>query len=147
MLYYTHNYNTRSTQKARFDTKMLGSTKKCPVRQKCPPQHASVDIDIINPPPPPPPLLWEIFLFQFYLNISFLRTQRNENEIILIWIQIYSISLWNLKFNYSSLFVMTIMSATINWCCRYSKIILPIFAFSFDCSIKIWQARSSLLIQ
>ena len=49
-----------STQKARFDTKMPGST------QKCPPQHASLDIAIIkHPPPPPPPPMWEIFFSDF----------------------------------------------------------------------------------
>ena len=72
-IFLLHNmihYNTRSTQKkpgltakymarhkkARFDTKMPGST------QKCPPQHAPVDIVIIKHPPP---LLWEIFFPNF----------------------------------------------------------------------------------
>ena len=34
------------------------------------------------------------------------------------------------------------MSAAIDKCYRYGRIILPIFAFSFDCSIKIGHVRS-----
>ena len=48
-------------KKARFDRKMPGSTEKCP------PQHASVDIAIIKHTPPPPPVR-NIF-FQFYSDI------------------------------------------------------------------------------
>ena len=77
------NHNTRSTQKspvrqqnARFDTKKPGST------QKCPPQHASVDIAIINPPPS----CEKYFFFQFYSNILFLRTHK-EIKMKLYWYQ------------------------------------------------------------
>ena len=85
------------------------------------------------------------YSFQFYSNILFLRTHR---EIIFeqwnyIDIQIYLISLWNMKCNYSFLFVMIIMSTTIDKCYWCGKIILPTTAFYFDCPIKIWHTRIS----
>ena len=55
---------------------MPGST------QKCPPQHAPVDIAIINPPPPPPSC--EKYFFEFYSNILFLRTNI-EMKMKLCW--------------------------------------------------------------
>ena len=65
-------------KKARFDSKMHGSTQKCPVRQKkmpgstqkCPTQNAPVDIAIIKHPPPPCcekyffPTLCQYFVFE-----------------------------------------------------------------------------------
>ena len=112
---------------ARFDTKMPGST------QKCPPQHESVDIAIIKHPPTPCEKYFFPILFKYFV---FKNSYRNENEIILIWIQIYSISWWNLKCNYSFLFGMTIMSTAINKCYRCSRIILPISAFLLIAPLK-----------
>ena len=64
-----HN-NTRSTQKARFDSKMHGSTQKCPDDTKMPTLHASVDIAIIKYPPS-----CEKFFFSNFIQIFlFLRT-------------------------------------------------------------------------
>ena len=72
-----HKKNMVRRQNAWFDTKKPGST------QNWPPQHASVDIAIIKHTPP----VRNIF-FQFYSNSLFFKNQwRNENEIILIWIQ------------------------------------------------------------
>ena len=134
-------------KKNRFDTKMPGltqnawlDTKKCPVR------HKNAQFDTKSPASmhqltlplstPTPPLVGKIFLSNFIQGF-FKNPYRNENEIILISIQIYLISIWNLKCHYYSfLFVMTIMSAAINKCHWYGRIILPISAFSFDCSIK-----------
>ena len=63
------NYNTCSTQKkARFDTKMPGSTQKCPT------QHASIDIAIIKHPPP---FYWNYFLFFFVLKNPYINLKKN----------------------------------------------------------------------
>ena len=55
--------------------------------QKCPPQHAPVDIAIINPPP----LMWEIFFSNF---IPILRTNR-EMKMKLYWYE-FKISIFNI---------------------------------------------------
>ena len=47
-----------------------------------------------------------------------------------------------MKCNYSFLFVMIIMPATVNKCNQYGSINLPTSAFSFDCSMKIWHTSS-----
>ena len=87
------HYNTLSTpkcmvghKKARFDTKMPGST------QKCPPQHASVDIAIIKHHPHPP--VRSIF-FQIYSNILFLRTIR-EMKMNLYWYEFMNSNIFNI---------------------------------------------------
>ena len=117
-------------KKARFDTKIpvlrknTWFNRKMPdSREKCPTQHASIAIAIIKHLPPSS----ENFFYQFYSNILFSTTHR---EIIYekwnhIYIQIYLISLWNMKCNYSFLFLMIIMSAAINKCHWYGSIILP----------------------
>ena len=64
---------------------MPGST------QKCPPQHAPVDIAIIKHPPAPPV---RIFFFQFYSNILFLRTNR-EMKMKLYWYE-FKINIFNI---------------------------------------------------
>ena len=82
--------------------------------------------------------------FPHLLKYFVLRTHR---EIIhekwnYIDIQIYLISLWNMKCKYSFPFVMIIMSAAIDkyyWC---GSLILPTSVFSFDCSNKIWHTHS-----
>ena len=137
-------------QKARFDSKIHGSPQKSPVRHKnawfdtkCPPQHAPVDIAIINPPPPPRPFC-EKYFFQNSFQYFVLRTNR-EMKMKLYCYEfklVYSISLWKLKCNNSFLFVMAITSAAINKCYRYGRIFCQISAFSFDCSIEIWHART-----
>ena len=134
-------YNTRSIQKKPGSTakcmvrhKKHGSTQKGPVRHKnAPPSMHQLTLPLsLSTPPPPPPLF------------CFKNPQRNEKEIIFIWIQIYSISLWKLICNYSFLFVMTIMSAAINdtGTAEYSAY----FCISLDCSIKIWHERRAELI-
>ena len=120
-------HSTRSTQKARFDSKMHGSTQKSLVRHKnarfdtkmpslaCISWHCHYQTHT-------PQLPWEIFFIQFYSNIlAFKNPLRNDNEIILIWIHIFSISLWNLKCNLSCLFVKTIISAAIDKCYGFGK--------------------------
>ena len=80
------------------------------------------------------------FFLNFYSNNLFFRTHRKiiYEKWNYIDIQIYLISLWNMKCNYSFLFVLIIMSAAIDKYYWYGSIILPTSAFSFDCSIKIW---------
>ena len=83
-----HNYNTCSTHKiARFDSKMYGSTQKSPV------QHKNARFDTKMPSPAciswhcryqTPPFMCEIFCFQFYSNILFLRTN-TEMKMKLYW--------------------------------------------------------------
>ena len=133
--------NTHSTQKslvrhqnAWFDTKKPGSTQKCPVQHK----NALPSMHQLTLPLSPPTRHVRYIFFQFYSNILFLRTHRemNENEIILIWIQIYSISLCKLKCNYSFLFVMTIMSAAINKCYRYGRIFCQFLHFLLIAPLK-----------
>ena len=80
------HYNTHSTQKTQFDTKIHGSTEKCPVWQKkaLPSMH-QLSLPLSKTASPLP--LRNIF-FQFYSNILFLRTHRKlymKNEIILIF--------------------------------------------------------------
>ena len=83
-----------STEKTRFDTKMPGLT------QKCPPQHAPVDIAIIKHTTPPP--VRNIFL-QFYSNILFLRTNK-EMKVKLDWYE-FKINIINIiKIKMLSLF-------------------------------------------
>ena len=97
------------------------------------------------------PLLWsnnppssEKYFFPIYSNILFLRTHREMiyEQWNYIDVQIYLTSLWNMKYSYSFLFVMIIISAAIDTCYWYGSAILPTAAFSFDCSIKIWHTRS-----
>ena len=64
---------------------MPGST------QKCPPQHAPVDIAIIKHPPAPS--VGNIF-FQFHSNILFLRTNR-EMKMKLYWYE-FKTSIFNI---------------------------------------------------
>ena len=120
-------------KKARFDI-------KCPVRyKKALPSMHQLTLPLSNTP-----LSCEKYIFQFYSNILFSKTHR-EMKMKLYWYEFKYIQYHceiSLKCNYSFLFGMTIMSAAINKCYRYGRIILPIFAFSFDCSIKIWYARS-----
>ena len=66
---------------------MPGSTQKCPT------QHAPVDIAIIKHPPP---LLWEIF-FSNFIAIFFLRTNR-EMKMKLFWYE-FQISIFNIILN------------------------------------------------
>ena len=93
-------------------------------------------LPLSNTPPFPPKNIF----FNFYLNNLFFRTHRKiiYEKWNYIDIQIYLISLWNMKCNYSFLFVLIIMSAAIDKYYWYGSIILPTSAFSFDCSIKIW---------
>ena len=108
---------------------MPGST------QKCPPQHASVDIAIINHPLRP--AVRNIF-FQFFSNILFLRTNR-EMKMKLYWyefkINIFNI-IWILKCNHSSLFMMAIMSAAINNFYRYGRIFCQFLHFLLIAPLK-----------
>ena len=133
MLHLLH-YNTRSTQKspvreqnAWFDTKKPGSTQKCPVPHKnALPSMNQLTLRLSNIPLP---LMWEIFFFQFYSNILFLRTNR-EMKMKLYWYELkISISFWKLKCNHSFLFVMAIMSAAINKCYRYERIFCQFLHF------------------
>ena len=108
---------------------MHGLTQTCPI------QHASVAIVIIINSP----ILREMCFPNFIQIFCFFRTHR-EMKMKLYW---YSSILSNiLKYNYSFLFVMIILSAAINKSYRYGSIILPTFEFPLDCSIKIWHARS-----
>ena len=153
--YLVMNYNTRSTQKspvrqqnASFETEVPGSTQKCPVRHTKMPSPACISWHCHHQTPPLPPLLWWTFFFSILFKyFVFKNPYRNENEIILMWIKIYSISLWNLKCIFSFLFVMTIRSAAINKCYRYCKMFCQFLYFLFDCSIKTWHASSALLAQ
>ena len=70
------------------------------------------------------PLPQRNIFFQFDLNIVFLRTHR-KLKWNYIDIEIYLISLWNIKCKYHFLFVMIIMSAAINKCYCYGSIVLP----------------------
>ena len=47
-----------------------------------------------------------------------------------------------MRYSYSYLYVMIIMSVAITKCYWYGSIILPTSVFSFDCSIKIWHTLS-----
>ena len=77
-------------KKARFDSKMHGSTQKSPVRHK----DARFDTKMPSParpswychhqPPPPPPTPVRNNFFQFYSNILFWRTDR-EMKMKLYW--------------------------------------------------------------
>ena len=82
-------------KKARFDTKMPGSTQKCPL------QHASVDIDIINPPPPS---CGKWFFFQFHSIIWFLITH-GEMKMKLYWYEFKYIRYHNENWNITILFL------------------------------------------
>ena len=95
-------YNTRLTQKARFDSKMHGSAQKSPVRHK----NARFDTKMRSPAciswhchyqTSPTPLLWEMFFFQFHSNILFLITHR-EMKKKLYWYEFKYIRYenWNL---------------------------------------------------
>ena len=107
------------TTKCMFDTKNTGFDTKLPgSTQKCHPQHASVGNTIIRHLPHSV----ENICFQFWSNILFKKKKRNDNEIMLILIQIYSIWLPNLKCNDYFLLVMIIMSAATNKCYRCGRI-------------------------
>ena len=70
-----------------------------------------------------PPSLWEIFfpiLFKYFVSMKPMEKWKWNH----IDIQIYLISLWNMKCNYSFLFVMITMSAAINKCYLYDSMIL-----------------------
>ena len=125
-------YNTRSIQKSPVRQQNACSTQKSPVG------HKNARLDTKMPSPAciswqchyqTSPLLWDIFFpisFQYFV---FKNPWRNENEIILIWIQIYQISLWKLKCHYSFLFMMTTMSAAINKCYRYGRMFCQFLHF------------------
>ena len=124
-------------KKALFDTNMSRSTHKCVVRHqhaqfdtKCHTQHASVAIVIIKHPHPPS--FEKCFFFSVLFKYFVLKNPWRNEKCNYIDIQIYLISLWNMKCNYSFLFVMIILSAAINKCYWYDSIILPTSAFSFD---------------
>ena len=71
-VHYAHIITLVRQKKARFDSKMHGSTEKSPVRQK----NARFDRKMPSPEciswhchyqtSPPPPLLWEIFFSNFF---------------------------------------------------------------------------------
>ena len=111
-------------KKARFDTKMPGST------QKCPPQHAPVDIAIIKHPPAPSV---RIFFSNFIPIFCF---YRKWNYIDINSKLVYSISLWKLKCNHSFLFVVAIMSAAIDECYRYGRILCQFLHFLLIAPLK-----------
>ena len=85
-------------KKARFDSMMHGSTQKSLVWRKNArfntkmPSQACITSHCHYHPSPTP--LWDLFFKYLFKNPC-----RCENEIILIWTQIYLIS-WNLKCNY-----------------------------------------------
>ena len=85
--------------------------------------------------------MWKIF-FSDFIQIFCFYEHIEKWKWYDIDIQIHSISLWNLKYDYSFLFVMIIMSAAISKCYLYGSIILLISVFYFDYSIKICHARS-----
>ena len=138
-------HNTRSTQKPSL-------TQKCPVRHKgtwfdtkCPVWHKNALPGMPQLPLPLSnilPLPLRNIFFNFYLNILFNKKPIENWKWNNVDIEIYLISLWNMNYNYSFLFVMILMSAAINKYYWYGSIIRPTSAFSFDCSIKIWNARS-----
>ena len=123
-------------KKARFDSKMHGSTQQCPVRHK----NARLDTKMPSPActswhchyqTSPPPLLWKIFfpiLFQYFVLNN---QERNEkwNYIDMNSKLVYSISLSKLKCNHSFLFVMAIMSAVKNKFYRYGRIFCQFLHF------------------
>ena len=131
--------------------KKPGSTQKCLVRHKntmVRHKNARLDTKMLYPACisfhchyQTSPFLWEIYcpiLFKYFVYINPWRHEKRNH----IDIKIYSISLWNMKCNYSFLFVMIIMSAAINKCYWYGSSILPTSVFSFDCSIRIWHTYS-----
>ena len=116
-------------KKARFDTNMQGSTQKCMVRQKCPIQHASVDIAIILPPPHTDTHTFLLRnLCSSFIHTFVLRTH-TEMQMKLYWYSNVLMSLWSVKYIHSSLFVMIIMPTAKDKCYECGSIILPIFAF------------------
>ena len=140
------HYNTHSTQKSLvrhkkypvrhkntwFDTKNARFDRNYPACISC---HCHYQTQTS-----PPLFPLRNFFFQFYSNILFLRTHRKflYEKWNYIDIQIYLISLWKMKCDYSFLLVLIIMSAAIDKYYWYGSITLPTSAFSFDCSIKIW---------
>ena len=106
---------------ARFDTKIHSSTQKMPGYITCQWRHQT------------PPFLWEMF-FQFYSNIREIK------------IQLYSMSLWNKKFNHSFLSVMIIMSSAIKKCYWFGIFILQLLRFILIASSK-YDMHIAILVQ